>query len=60
MGLDDRNEGNEAGACVEHVWRLVGMTLDLDGTLMDYLCERCPAAMMVGPHELAAPHQSEA
>lgn len=53
MGVDDRNEGDEPGECVEHVWAVQGMTLDWDGTHVDYACTRCPAVMVVGPDELA-------
>lgn len=43
MGLDDRNEGEGPGECVEHVWKLAGGTFGLDGALLDYRCVRCPA-----------------
>lgn len=39
--------------CVEHVWRMIGMTLDTDGTHMDFVCERCPAVMVMGPDQIA-------
>lgn len=46
MGLDDD------ASCVEHVWVMSGMTCDLDGTHIDYACERCGAVMVEGPAEL--------
>lgn len=52
MGSDDRNEGAGPGECVEHVWAMVGMTLAMPGTYVDYECERCPAVLVVGPDEL--------
>ena len=52
MGDDDRNEGTGPGECVEHVWRMTGMTLDLDGTHIDSVCDRCGALLVEGPDEL--------
>lgn len=40
------------GSCVEHVWVMAGMTLDFDGTHIDYQCDRCGAVMVEGPGEL--------
>lgn len=48
MGDDDRNEGSADGECVEHVWKLAGVSLSL-GTVKaaeDYECVRCPAVSM--------------
>lgn len=48
MGDDDRNEGPADGECVEHVWKLVGVSLGF-GTVKaaeDYQCVRCPAVSM--------------
>lgn len=53
MGVDDRNEGHAAGECAEHVWVMTGMTCGLDGTHLAYECDRCEAALVVGPDELA-------
>lgn len=53
MGADDRNEGHAAGECVEHVWVMTGMTVAADGTHMAYECDRCEAALVVGPDEIA-------
>lgn len=37
-----------APACVEHVWRLDGVTFG-EGTHSEYLCVRCPAFLLVPP-----------
>lgn len=46
MGQDDRNEGSGDGECVEHVWKLAGMTFGLDGAHEDAQCVRCGAVTM--------------
>lgn len=46
MGLDDRNEGDADGECLEHVWKLAGVTLALDGAHEDYVCLRCDSVTM--------------
>jgi hypothetical protein len=43
VGVDDDAD------CVEHVWRLAGVTLADDGGHSDYVCERCPAVLVVPP-----------
>ena len=53
MGADDRNEGHAWGECVEHVWRIDGLTLAVDGAHIDSVCTRCDAVMLVGPDELS-------
>lgn len=48
MGSDDRNEGSAQGECVEHVWKLAGVSLTF-GTVKaaeDYECVRCEALSM--------------
>ncbi|MDN5931402.1 MAG: hypothetical protein L0I24_10125 [Pseudonocardia sp.] len=52
MGADDANQGNGPGECVEHVWRVTGMTLTAAGAHVDHECERCEALLVVGPEEL--------
>ena len=39
--------------CVEHVWSMTGMTLDTDGTHVEYACTRCGAITLEGPDEVA-------
>lgn len=46
MGQDDRNEGSGPGECLEHAWKLSGVTLDMDGAHEDYHCLRCDAVTM--------------
>ncbi len=46
MGQDDRNEGDGDGECVEHVWKLQGVTFGMDGAHEDFACQRCPAVTM--------------
>jgi hypothetical protein len=46
VGDDDRNEGSAEGECVEHAWKLQGVTIALDGAHEDYACSRCPAVTM--------------
>lgn len=43
MGADD-----DAG-CVEHVWRLVGVTVGDGGAVTEYVCTRCEAPLLVPP-----------
>lgn len=50
MGQDDRNEGHGAGECVEHAFKLRGVTLTLeDGATEDYECLRCGAWVVKKP-----------
>ena len=37
-----------APVCVEHVWRLDGLTFG-EGTHSEYLCDRCGAFLLVPP-----------
>lgn len=48
MGQDDANEGHGAGECVEHAWRLEGVTLGFGSVKAaeDYSCIRCGAVTM--------------
>lgn len=46
MGDDDRNEGPAEGECLEHAWKLRGVTIALDGAHEDYECLRCGALTM--------------
>lgn len=46
MGDDDRNEGSAEGECIEHAWKLRGVTIAMDGAHEDYECVRCPAVTM--------------
>ena len=43
MGADDDLD------CMEHVWRLVGVTFGDDGATQDYVCERCSAVSVRQP-----------
>lgn len=47
MGSDDDQD------CPEHIWVLVGMTCDMDGTHNEYRCQRCETLMVVGPDEMS-------
>jgi hypothetical protein len=38
--------------CVEHVWSMTGVTLDNEGSLIEYECTRCGALTMETPREL--------
>jgi hypothetical protein len=38
--------------CVEHVWAMTGVSLDADGSLIEYECSRCGALTMETPREL--------
>jgi hypothetical protein len=49
MGDDDRNEGSGEGECVEHAWKLRGVSIGMDGAHEDYECLRCPAVSMRRP-----------
>ncbi|EFQ83234.1 hypothetical protein HMPREF0063_11507 [Aeromicrobium marinum DSM 15272] len=46
MGDDDRNEGDGPGECLEHAWKLKGVTIAMDGAHEDYKCLRCGAVSM--------------
>lgn len=48
MGDDDRNEGAGDGECVEHVWKLQGVSLGFGAVKAaeDYECTRCGAVSM--------------
>ena len=46
MGEDDRNEGHRVGECVEHAWKLAGVTIAMDGAHEDYTCLRCGGVSM--------------
>lgn len=35
--------------CVEHAWRLVGVTTDDAGAHQDFECTRCPAVLVTTP-----------
>jgi hypothetical protein len=48
MGVDDANEGHEAGECIEHVWRMRGVTFAL-GAYADFECTRCGAIRVEQP-----------
>ena len=50
--MDDGNEGHGEGECVEHVWRVVGLVLEVDGAMVEHECGRCGAVVLVGPDEL--------
>lgn len=44
MGRDDDSD------CPEHVWRFAGAQLGPGAvTTTEYVCERCPAVLLVGP-----------
>lgn len=43
MGADDDR------SCVEHVWLILGATLDSGGAHTDYECVRCRAVLLVPP-----------
>lgn len=49
MGLDDRNEGDGPGECVEHVWKMTAATFDRAGAFLEYRCLRCPATTAEQP-----------
>lgn len=41
MGIDDRNEGTGEGECLEHVWKLTGVSLvPGEGSYEGELCAR--------------------
>jgi hypothetical protein len=48
VGDDDRNEGSAEGECIEHVWRLAGVSLSFGKVpaAEDYECRRCGAMAM--------------
>lgn len=48
MGDDDRNEGTATGECIEHVWKLEGVSLTFGSVpaAEDYYCTRCGAVSM--------------
>ncbi|EFQ82712.1 hypothetical protein HMPREF0063_11921 [Aeromicrobium marinum DSM 15272] len=46
MGQDDRNEGSAPDECLEHAWKLAGVTIAMDGAHEDYKCLRCDAVTM--------------
>lgn len=52
VGLDDRNEGDEPGECVEHVWAVVEILLTTPGAYLGQKCYRCDAVQLVTPGDL--------
>jgi hypothetical protein len=42
---------DDDGACVEHVWQLTGVVLQLPGSLSTYECVRCGAVLPVDAGE---------
>jgi len=51
--LDDRNDPPVSpSVCIEHVWRLRGVTFALPGSYICEVCEQCGALQIDGPSEL--------
>lgn len=51
--LADRNDPAETpSVCIEHIWRLRGITFALPGSYICEVCERCGALQIDGPSEL--------
>ncbi len=43
----------DEAVCVEHVWVTTDVVVASDGTHIEKRCERCAAATIVGPDEIA-------
>lgn len=52
MGSSDPDRAPD---CVEHVWRLDGVTM-AEGSFSEYTCVRCGAEVLIGPGQ--APPQT--
>jgi len=40
---------DDAADCVEHVWRLTGVTFAKGGAFEEYVCTRCDAEVLTQP-----------
>lgn len=52
MGIDDSNEGDGAGECPGHEWRLAEFAAARDGAYVEQVCAYCGTVTLGGPREL--------